>query len=222
MMSLKLSAPLIGLFSGGLLCLGLYGMSIEASPFLSTAGNSVDRLRAVEADPDVPFLSSKRALTVFEFDCRSLAFGLTTPPIAPEDRTRLNEACYERARSLVETAPGNSRLWLTLAQFAATLPDKRDIAFQALERSRAYGPWQYALAIERTRLIATLPDAPPAVIAVANGDIDTLAASYRGREALAQIYITEPGRRDMITAAIEKRTPNEQKHFVSRIQRNMR
>ena len=197
-------------------------MSIEASPFLSTAGNSVDRLRAVEADPQVPFLSSKRALTVFEFDCRSLAFGLTTPPIAPEDRTRLNEACYERARSLVETAPGNARLWLTLAQFAATLPDKRDIAFQAIERSRAYGPWQYSLAIERTRLIATMPDAPPAVAAVADADIRTLSASYRGREALAQIYVTEPDRRDAITAAIEKRAADEQRHFVNRIQRNMR
>lgn len=222
MMSLKLSAPLIGLFSGGLLCLGLYGMSIEASPFLSTAGNSVDRLQAVAADPDVPFLSSKRALGVFEFDCRTLAFGLTTPPITVEDRPRLNEACYERARSLVETAPGNARLWLTLAQFAATLPDKRDVAFQALERSRAYGPWQYSLAIERTRLIATMPDAPPAVAAVISGDTDTLAASYRGREALAQIYVTEPNRRDVITAAVEKRAPDEQRHFVSRIQRSMR
>ncbi|MCM5554913.1 hypothetical protein [Pleomorphomonas sp. NRK KF1] len=222
MISLKLSAPLIGLFSGGLLCLGLYGMSIEASPFLTTSGNSADRLQSVAADPDVPFLSSKRALSVFEYDCRALAFGLTTPPIVAEDRPRLNEACYERARSLVTTAPGNARLWLTLAQFAVTLPDKRDIAFQALERSRAYGPWQYSLAIERTRLIATMPDAPPAIRAIADDDAQTLAASYRGREALAQIYVTEPDRRDVITAAIEKRPPNEQRHFVSRIQRTMR
>ncbi|MCM5556796.1 hypothetical protein [Pleomorphomonas sp. JP5] len=221
MISLKLSAPLIGLFSGGLLCLGLYGMSIEASPFLSTAGNSSDRLQSVATDPDVPFLSSKRALIVFEYDCRSLAFGLTTPPIVAADRPRLNEACYERALSLVKTAPGNARLWLTLAQFAAFL-DKRDVAFQAIERSRSYGPWQYSLAIERTRLIATMPDAPPAIKAIADSDAQTLAASYRGREALAQIYVTEPERRNAIAMVIEMRPPNEQRHFVSRIQRTVR
>lgn len=221
MISLKLSAPLIGAFSAGLLCLSLFGMSVESTPFLSTAGSSLDRLQAVAADPDVSTLSSKRALGVFEYDCRLLAFGPTTPPIDAEDRPRLNETCFERARSLVEAAPGNARLWLTLAQFAAALPDKNDVGIKALERSRAYGPWQYSLAVDRMRLISAMPDMPPALNAVVDGDIQTLAASYRGREALAQIYVATPARRDQITAAIEKRTPNEQQHFVHLIQRSM-
>ncbi|PKR89296.1 hypothetical protein CXZ10_10270 [Pleomorphomonas diazotrophica] len=221
MISLKLSAPLIGVFSAGLLCLGLYGMSIESTPFLSTAGSSIDRLQAVAADPDVSNLSSKRALGVFEYDCRTLAFGLTTPPITAEDRPRLNEACYERARSLVEAAPGNARLWLTLAQFAATLPDKRDAVVHALERSRAYGPWQYSLAVDRVQMIETMPDISEALATVISGDIETLAASYKGRDALAQIYVATPGRRDQIAAAVEKRAPKEQRNFLSKVQRSM-
>lgn len=221
MVTLKLSAPLIGLFSAGLLCLGLYGMSVESAPFLNTAGTSADRLQSVTADPDVPFLSSKRSLGVFEYDCRTLAFGQANPPIAAEDYPRLNAACFERAKSLLEAAPGNARLWLTLAQFAATQPDQRDLVYRAIEKSRAYGAWQYAFALERLRLIERLTDAPPAIAAIASADIDTLAASYRGREALAQIYIATPDRRDQITEAIEKRPQNQQRQFLSRVRRNM-
>lgn len=221
MVTPKLSAPFIGLFSAGLLCLGLYGMSVESSPFLNTAGTAADRLQSVTADPGVPFLSSKRALGVFEYDCRKLAFDVTTPPIAAEDYPRLNAACFERAKSLLSAAPGNARLWLTLAQFAATQPDQRDLVYRAIEKSRAYGAWQYAFAIDRLRLIDKMPDAPPAIAAIAIADIDTLAASTRGREALARIYIGTPDRRDQITAAIEKRPQNEQRYFLSRVRRNM-
>jgi hypothetical protein len=221
MQSLKLSAPFIGLFSVGLLCLGLYGMSLESAPFLSTTGTTADRLQSVATHPDVPFLSGKRALSVYDIDCRRLAFDPTAEPIPIEDRPRLNQACYERAKSLVEAAPGNGILWLTLARFAATDTDKRDTALRAIELSRAYGPWQYALASDRTQLINLLPDAPPAIKAIADADIETLAASYRGREDLAKIYISMPDKRDRITAAIEKRPTGEQGHFLSRIRRNM-
>jgi len=221
MLSLKLSAPLIGVFSTGLLCLGLYGMSVESAPFLSTAGTAADRLQSVAADPDVPFLSSKRALGVFDLDCRRLAFDQTAETIPFEDRPRLNEACYERAKSMVVAAPGNAILWLTLARFAATDADRRDTTFRALGLSRAYGPWQYALATDRMQLIALLPDAPPAIRAITDADIATLAASYRGREDLAKIYIAMPDRRDQITAAIEKRPIGQQNQFLSRIRRNM-
>ncbi|PIO97516.1 hypothetical protein [Pleomorphomonas carboxyditropha] len=221
MLSLKLSAPLIGLFSAGLLCLGLYGMSVESAPFLSTAGTVADRLQSVAADPDVPFLSSKRALGVFDLDCRRLAFDQTAETIPFEDRPRLNDACYERAKSMVAAAPGNAILWLTLARFAATDADRRDTTFRALELSRAYGPWQYALATDRMQLIALIPDTPPAVKAIVDADIATLAASYRGREDLAKLYIAMPDRRDQITAAIEKRPAGQQNQFLSRIRRNM-
>lgn len=221
MLSLKLSAPFIGLFSTGLLCLGLYGLSVESSPFLSTAGTAPDRLQSVASDPDVPFLSSKRALSVFDIDCSRLAFDQTADPIPFEDRARLNQACYERARSLVQAAPGNAILWLTLARFAATDVDRRDTAFRAVELSRAYGPWQYALARDRMQLINLIPDAPAAIKAIAGADIETLAASYRGREDLAKIYLAAPDKRDLITAAIEKRPVNEQNQFLNRIRRNM-
>ncbi|SCM78723.1 hypothetical protein KL86PLE_90048 [uncultured Pleomorphomonas sp.] len=221
MLSLKLSAPLIGLFSAGLLCLGLYGMSVESAPFLSTAGTVADRLQSVAADPDVPFLSSKRALGVFDLDCRRLAFDQTAETIPFEDRPRLNDACYERAKSMVAAAPGNAILWLTLARFAATDADRRDTTFRALELSRAYGPWQYALATDRMQLIALIPDTPPAIKAIVDADIATLAASYRGREDLAKLYIAMPDRRDQITAAIEKRPAGQQNQFLSRIRRNM-
>ena len=221
MESLKLSAPFIGLFSAGVLCLGLYGISVESALFLRTAGTAPDRLQSVAADPDVPYLSSKRALSLFDEDCRKLAFEQTSVPIPVEDQPRLNEACFARARFLVEAAPGNARLWLTLAQFAVTQPDQRNTVFHAVERSRAYGPWQYSLAVARMRLVSTLPDAPPAVKAIDDADIQTLAASNRGRDALAQIYIATPDQRDRITAAIEKRPPNDQKSFLGRIKRNM-
>lgn len=221
MLSLKLSAPVIGLFSTGLLCLGLYGMSVESAPFLSTAGTAPDRLQSVADSPDVPFLSSKRALGVYELDCRRLAFDPTAEPIPFEDRPRLNEGCYERAKSLVEAAPGNAILWLSLARFAATDAARRDETFRAIELSRAYGPWQYALATDRTQLISLLPDAPPAIKAIADADIETLAASYRGRQQLATMYLTAPDKRDRITGAIEKRPANEQGQFLSLVRRNM-
>lgn len=221
MLSLKLSAPFIGLFSVGLLGLGLYGMSLESAPFLSTAGSTAERLQSVASDPDVPFLSSKRALDLFELDCRRLAFDQTADPIPFEDRPRLNEGCYERAKSLVEAAPGNAILWLSLARFAATDANRRDITFRALELSHAYGRWQYALASDRVQLISLLPDAPPAIKAVADADLETLAASYRGRQQLATLYLSTPDRRDRITAAIEKRPPADQRQFLSLVKRNM-
>lgn len=221
MLSFKLSAPFIGLFSVGLLGLGLYGMSLESQPFLSTAGSTAERLQSVATDPDVSFLSSKRALGVFELDCRRLAFDQTADPIPFEDRPRLNQGCYERAKSLVEAAPGNAILWLSLARFAATDANRRDITFRAIELSHAYGPWQNALASDRTQLINLLPDAPPAIKAIADADIATLAASYRGRKQLATIYLSLPDKRERITAAIEKQPTNEQNHFLRLIRRNM-
>lgn len=221
MLSLKLSAPLIGLFSVGLLGLGLYGMSLESDPFLSTAGSTAERLQSVATDPDVSLLSSKRALGVFEFDCRRLAFDQTAEPIPFEDRPRLNEGCYERAKSLVEAAPGNAILWLSLARFAATDANRRDVTYRAIELSRAYGPWQYALASDRVQLINLLPDAPPAIKAIADADIETLAASHSGRQQLATIYLSTPDKRDQITAAIEKRPASEQGHFLSLVRRNI-
>jgi hypothetical protein len=215
MLSLKLSAPVIGLFSAGLLALGLYGMSIESEPFLSTTGTAADRLAAAADDSDVPFLTSKRALGVYDLDCRTLAFGQIADPIPAEDRPRLDRACLERARSLLAVAPGNARLWLTFAQFAARQPDMRDQVFHAIARSRALGPWQYAFAMDRIRLIDTLPDAPPDIRAIVGADIETLAASYRGRVALAETYIAIPDRRERITAAIEKRPQAEQRQFLS-------
>jgi len=196
-------------------------MSVESAPFLNTAGTAPDRLQAVASNPDVPFLSSKRALGLFDSDCLKLAFEPTADPIPFEDRPRLNEGCYERAKSLVAAAPGNAILWLSLARFAATDAGRRDTTFRAIELSRAYGPWQHALATDRTQLISLMPDAPPAIKAIADADIETLAASYRGRDDLAKIYITTPDRRDRITAAIEKRPTNEQGHFLSLIRRNM-
>lgn len=222
MVSPKLSAPIIGLFSACLLALGLYGMSIESKPFLSTTGTAVDRLAAVAGDSDVPFLTSKRALGVYDLDCRTLAFGQIADTIPAEDHPRLNRACFERARSLLAAAPGNARLWLTFAQFAARQADTRDLVFHALARSRALGPWQYALAIDRIRLIDILPDAPPDIRAIADADIDTLAASYRGRVTLAEAYIAIPDRRQRITAAIEKRTQAEQQEFLSITRRAFR
>ncbi len=221
MLSFKLSAPFIGLFSVGLLGLGLYGMSLESQPFLSTAGSTAERLQSVATDPDVSFLSSKRALSVFELDCRRLAFDQTADPIPFEDRPRLNEGCYERAKSLVEAAPGNAILWLSLARFAATDANRRDITFRAIELSHAYGSWQNALASDRRQLINLLPDAPPAIKAIADADIDTLAASNRGREDLARIYLAAPEQRERIMTAIEKRSIGQQNHFLSRIRRNI-
>ena len=210
----KLSAPVIGLFSAGLLALGLYGMSIESEPFLSTAGTAVDRLAAV-GDSEIPFLTGKRALGVYDLDCRTLAFGQIADTIPAGERPRLDRACLERARSLLAAAPGNARLWLTFAQFAARQADTRDLAFHAIARSRALGPWQYAFAVDRIRLIDTLPDAPPDIRAIVDADIDTLAASDRGRVALAEAYIAIPDRRERITAAIEKRPQAEQRQFLS-------
>ncbi|MBS1166840.1 MAG: hypothetical protein H6R00_2865 [Proteobacteria bacterium] len=221
MQSLKLSAPFIGLFSTGLLCLGLYGMSVESAPFLRTAGTAPDRLQAVASQPDVPFLSSKRALGLYEVDCHRLAFEPTAEPIPFEDRPRLNEGCYERAKSLVEAAPGNAILWLSLARFAATDAARRDETFRAIELSRAYGPWQHALAADRAQLISLMPDAPPAIKAIADADIETLAASYQGRDDLAKIYIATPDRRDRITAAIERRPVSEQNQFLGLVRRTM-
>lgn len=222
MVSPKLSAPVIGLFSAGLLALGLYGMSIESKPFLSTTGTASDRLAAAADDSDVPFLTSKRALGVYDLDCRTLAFGQIADTIPPEDRPRLDQACFQRARSLLAAAPGNARLWLTFAQFAARQADTRHLVFHALARSRTLGPWQYAFAIDRIRLIDTLPDAPPDIRAIVDADIDTLAASYRGRVDLAEAYIAIPDRRQRITAAIEKRTQAEQQEFLSITRRALR
>lgn len=219
MLSMKLSAPFIGLFSTGLLCLGLYGMSVESAPFLNTAGTAADRLQSAATDPDVPFLSSKRALSVYDLDCRTLAFGTASIPF--EDRPRLNEGCYERTKSMLEVAPGNAILWLTLARFAATDANKRDVTFRAIELSRAYGPWQYSLARDRIELINLMPDAPQAIKTIADADIETLAASYRGRADLAKIYLAMSDKRDRITAAIEKQSANEQRQFLSLIRRNM-
>jgi hypothetical protein len=215
MLSLKLSAPVIGLFSAGLLALGLYGMGIESEPFLSTTGTAADRLAAAADDSDVPFLTSKRALGVYDLDCRTLGFGQVADTIPAEDRPRLDRACFERARSLLAAAPGNARLWLTFAQFAARQADTRDLVFHAIARSRALGPWQYAFAMDRIRLIDTLPDAPPDIRAIVDADIETLAASYRGRVALAEAYIAIPDRRERITTAIEKRSQVEQRQFLS-------
>ena len=71
------------------------------------------------------------------------------------------------------------------------------------------------------QLINLIPDAPAAIKAIAGADIETLAASYRGREDLAKIYLAAPDKRDLITAAIEKRPVNEQNQFLNRIRRNM-
>jgi len=219
MLSLKLSAPVIGLFSAGLLALGLYGMSIESKPFLSTTGTAVDRLAAAMDDSDVPFLTSKRALSVYDLDCRTLAFGQIADTIPAEDRPRLDRACFERARSLLAVAPGNARLWLTFAQFAARQAGTRDLVFHAIARSRALGPWQYAFAIDRIRLIDTLPDAPPDIRAIIDADIETLVASGRGREALAERYVAMPEQRERITAAIEKLPQIQQQQFLARVRR---
>ncbi|WP_026783954.1 hypothetical protein [Pleomorphomonas koreensis] len=219
MLSLKLSAPVIGLFSAGLLALGLYGMSIESRPFLSTTGTAADRLAAATDDSDVPFLTSKRALSVYDLDCRTLAFGQIADTIPAEDRPRLDQACFERARSLLAVAPGNARLWLTFAQFAARQAGARDLVFHAIARSRALGPWQYAFAIDRIRLIDTLPDAPPDIQAIIDADIETLGASWRGREALAERYVAMPEQRERITAAIEKLPQIQQRQFLSRVRR---
>ena len=221
MLSLKLSAPFIGLFSAGLLGLGLYGMSLESAPFLSTAGSAAERLQSVATDPGVPFLASKRALALFELDCRTLAFNQAADTIPFEDRPRLNEGCYERAKSLVEAAPGNAIFWLSLARFAATDANRRDVTFHALELSRAYGPWQYALASDRAQLIDLMPDAPPAIKAIADADFETLTASRRGREQLATIYLSAPDKRDRIIAAVEKRPANEQRWFLGLVKRNL-
>lgn len=221
MLPIKLSAPAIGGFSVGLMLLGLYGMWVESRPFLTTVGMARTRAASVIDAPEVPFLSSKRALGVFEFDCRTLAFGTEAATLAPDEHKAAVAGCYERARSLVEAAPGNSRLWLTLAQFAFNAGQPVEIVHAAIAASRATGRWQYSLAKDRTALIARLPEVPPAIADVDQQDLITLAASRNGRDLLAQRYIDRPADRDRITAAIETQSPGEQANFLNRVRRKL-
>lgn len=213
MVSLKLSAPLIGGFSAALLLLGLYGTMIESAPFLTSAGTAGDRLEAVEASPAIPRLSSKRALDVYEFDCRALAYDIVATGVA-EDRARVDRACLERTRSLLTAAPGNSRFWLNLAQFASRLPGNEDLVLKSIRQSRLYGPWQYALAYDRLLMIFALPAAPDDITAIANADLVTLAASRKGRNNLAAWYVSSPELRDRIAAAVATRPSNQQNLFL--------
>lgn len=221
MLSLKLSAPVIGAFSAGLLAVGLYGLSVEASPFLSTAGTALDRLQSVETSPSAPLMSSKRALAVYDADCRALAVDVV---MAGEvnDGNRANRACFERTKSLIAAAPGNSRFWLTLAQFASRLPDQKDVVAKAIRLSHTYAPWQSTLAYERITLIDTLQDKPADLDAIIDSDLKTLAAGGTSRETLAAMYVAaDQARRDRITSAVMTRSPKEQERFLNLVRRSL-
>lgn len=222
MLSIKLSAPAIGGFSAGLMLLGIYGMWVESRPFLTTVGSAQARAEAIVDSPEVPFLSSKRALGVFELDCRTLTFGSEAATLTPDQYKSAIAGCYERAKSLASAAPGNSRLWLTLAVFAFNAGAPAEVVHRAIEISRATGPWQFSLSRDRTTLIAALPEVPPSIAAVDDKDLATLAASRNGRDLLAQRYIDNPAQRERIIAAIETQSPQEQANFSSRVRRKLK
>jgi len=217
MLSLKLSAPVIGGFSALLLALGLYGLTVESAPFLSSAGTPANRLQSIEDAPAISTLSSKRALGVYELDCRSLALDMAAGG-TPEERGRVDRACFERTKSLLKAAPGNARFWLNLAQFGSRLPGERDLVLQATKLSRLYGPWQYSFATDRVALINSLADAPDDIQKVLDADMKTLAASVKGRQDLAKLYIANPQLRTRIGEAIATRSVNSQNDFVGFIQ----
>lgn len=222
MLSLKLSAPVIGAFSAGLLLVGLYGLSVESSPFLSTSGAAADRLQSVESSPFVPLMSSKRALAVYDADCRALAVDAVMTGEA-NDGGRANRACFERTKSLIAAAPANSRFWLTLAQFAVRLPDQKEVVTKALRLSHTYAPWQAALAYERIALIDTLQDKPADLDAMIDADLKVLAAGVRSRETLAAMYLAaDQARRDRITAAVMTRSPKEQENFLALVRKSIK
>lgn len=220
MVSLKLSAPLIGGFSAALLLLGLYGTMVESAPFLTSTGGATDRLDAVESSPAVARLSSKRALDVYEYDCRALAYDIVATGVA-EDRARVDRACLERTKSLLAAAPGNSRFWLNLAQFASGLPGNEELVLKAIRQSRLYGPWQYALAYDRLRMIFALPAPPADMAAIADADLITLAASRKGQDNLAAWYVSSPELRDRIAAAVATRPAHQQSTFLSLIRQTL-
>jgi hypothetical protein len=221
MLSLKLSAPVIGAFSAGLLALGLYGLSVESSPFLSTAGSAADRLQSLEGSPSIPVLSSKRALGVYDYDCRALAADIRKAG-TPDEASRTDRACLERAKSLVSAAPGNARFWLTLAQFASRLPGQQELMLKAIRLSRTYAPSQAAFSYERIALIDSLREKPADVDAIIDADLAVLATGRRSRETLAKMYIAaDQTRRDRITAAVTTRPANEQNNFLSMVRRSI-
>lgn len=149
--------------------------------------------------------------------CDTAMNGITISLVAREARARMAAQCLTFAQGLLAEAPSLSFAHLVTAQ-AANLLGRSALLETSLISSEATGGGLVWMAQRRTNLaFPNWDDLSPSAQAALTRDIARMAQSSVGRPALADIYLRNPDRRDLIAATIEDLDEQTQQRFVSMV-----
>ncbi len=189
----------------------------EISPYLRLNGGAVAQaLYLSDGSPEIGMSRGTKAMTLQK--CSDLAASSILRVVGHDVHGRLLLGCHTLASSLVQQIPTSSEAWLVMATTSLGMGD--DAAFNIeLARARATAPHVHWLAARRSRLSETHFD----LLGEDNRrghqhDLESLATSAAGLQALAEYYAAQPSSRDRIAAVIEKTPGDVQRQFIYLVQ----
>lgn len=197
--------------------ISLQYFSAEYRAVLLKAGTTNDVISVLSGpQPDLPTPSSARTMRDILSTCGRV---LTLSPrlkAEPDLAEIVAARCKSMTDTFLTTSPLNGRA-LAIGLLASKRIDADTL--KAAQRAAPYEPWPLNI---RLQAVASAENLAPETLPLIKEDFARALLSQWGREVLADLYITHPPIRPLVTQAADAAAPQDQRQFLNILRREMR
>lgn len=198
----------------------LYALYGEASVFVGGNSTPASRFEAKARggfSSGLSFFSQEIALR----DCDDSLKSEYSRSQDLEERSSAMRNCRDFALDIARNSPANGLAWFIAAQSSAWLGDYDEMN-RYLAMSQATTAHNAVLAAGRAFLMVSVETfLSEQSRETLRADLETLSSSRYGLEKLVQLYVSQPGTRDLLTSFMETFPPETQRRFLSALRKQV-